>query len=250
MKERQFIYIALAIFAGLVLSGLFIGRSLERFRKEDRYISVKGFSEREVKSNLAVWTIKTRITSNDLSDASKEIESAKNSIIDFLLKNGIKQEEINQKNLNVTDKLAQEYGDPNNREFRYIVENSIRVRSGNVEHIDKVSRMTDELLRVGVIVAGNQDFNPSDRYIFTGLNEIKPEMLAEATRNAKKAAQEFTAESGVEIGDLRKASQGLFSIMDRDDYLSGQGEGGYYGSNTSDIIKKVRVVVNVDYSIR
>jgi hypothetical protein len=87
--------------------------------------------------------------------------------------------------------------------------------------------------------------------MYTELNSIKPSMLAEATRNAKKAAEEFSHESSVKIGKLRKASQGLFTVTDRDDFLVGQSEGGgYYSSNVNDLYKKIRVVINVEYSIQ
>jgi hypothetical protein len=112
----------------------------------------------------------------------------------------------------------------------------------------KVSRMTDDLLKAGVLLSNRNQYMGSVRYIFTRLNEIKPEMLTEAINNARTAAMQFTRESGTKIGKLRKASQGLFSISDRDNYLSGE-SGGYYPVGESDLYKKVRVVINVDYSI-
>lgn len=247
--DNKFGLLSVALFLGLALCGLFIGRSIERFKKEDRYISVKGFSEREVKSNMAVWNIKTRITTNDIIDGSKEIEMTKNKIVQFLLENGIKQEEIIQKDLNVNDKVASDYGSGTVFKYRFVIENTLQVRSNNVETIQKVSRMTDELLKVGVVVSNDQGYDPSVKYIYTKLNEIKPEMLSEATMNAKKAGLEFTNKSEVKLGNLRKASQGLFSISDRDDYLTSQTDGGGFGAGVNDIYKKVRVVVNVDYSI-
>jgi uncharacterized protein len=248
--KNKFIIIVLAVVAGLSIHGYFVGRALQRFRKEDRSISVKGFSEREVKANFAVWTIKTRITTNNVIEGSREIEANKNKIIDFLLSNGIKKEEVSQQDLSVNDKLAREYTDSDIGAYRYIIENSIQVRTANVDTIQHVSRMTDMLLKAGVVVSTTNDYNPSVQYLFTGLNDIKPAMLSEATQNARKAADEFTRESSVKLGALKKASQGLFTIIDRDVSNSSQtGEGGYYGANVSDIYKKVRVVVNIEYSV-
>ncbi|HPD63918.1 MAG TPA: SIMPL domain-containing protein [Bacteroidia bacterium] len=252
MKENNKSFlIALGLIIGLGINGYFIGRAIQRFNKEDRSISVKGFSEREVKADLAVWTIKIRITTNDLSTGSQEIETNKSKIIEFLVKNGIKTEEILQQDLSVSDKLAREYVEPNMGGFRYILENTLQVRSTNVDNIQKVSRMTDELVKAGVVISNTDNYQPAVQYIFTRLKDIKPEMLKEATQNAKKAALEFTKESGVKLGSLKKASQGLFTITDRDDYYSGQGgEGGYYPSSVLDVFKKVRVVVNIEYSVR
>lgn len=242
------ILIAAAIMIGLALNGIFIGRAVQRFKKEDRSISVKGFSEREVKANLAVWTIKTRITTNDIATGSREVENDKNKITGFLIQKGIKETEIFQQDLKVVDKMAREYGDNNIGEFRYIIENSIQVRSSNVDTVQAVKRMTDELLKMGVVISNVNEYMPSVQYLFTGLNTIKPEMLSEATQNARKAALEFTRESNVSLGDLKKASQGLFTIVDRDDFAAGQtGEG--YGNNVNDIYKKVRVVVNIEFSV-
>jgi len=248
MKDKNKILIAIAIIIGLGLNGIFIGRALQRFKKEDRTISVKGFSEREVKANLAVWTIKTRITTNNITEGSREIEINKRKIVDFLIQKGIKEIEIIQQDLRVNDKLAREYGNSDIGNYRYIIENAIQIRSENVDTIQSVKRMTDELLKMGVVISNTDDYRPSVQYLYTKLNEIKPEMLSEATQNARKAALEFTKESNVSLGDLKKASQGLFTIVDRDDFIAGQSEGGY-GANVNDIYKKVRVVVNIEFSV-
>ena len=226
-----------------------MGRSLKRFKSEDRYISVKGFSEREVKSDFVVWTITIRIANNDLNDGSIAIEEAKNKVVDFLVKNNIKQDEIIQKDLFVNDKKAQDYGNYNAGDIRFIIDKIIQIRSSDVDNIQKVSRMTDDLLKTGVVLSNRNQYEGSVKFIFTKLNDIKPEMLTEAIDNAKNAAVQFTKESGTKLGNLRKANQGLFSIVDRDEYMSGQTEGGYYPMSGSDLYKKIRVVVNVDYSI-
>ena len=234
---------------GLAINGMILGRAIERFKKEDRTILVKGFSEREVKSDFAVWTIKTRIANNDLAAGSKANEEAKDKVIEFLAGNGFKPDEIIQKDLIVKDKKAQEYEAPNSvNSFRFIIDNVIQVRSNQVDNIDRVSRMTDELLRRGVIISDRNEYQGAVRYYYTKLNEIKPEMLTDATRNAREAAMQFAKESNSKIGKLKRANQGLFSILDRDQSLSGQSEGGY-ASGVNDLMKKVRVVVSVEYSV-
>ncbi len=248
MKEYNKIIIAIAIVIGLGLNGIFIGRAIQRFKKEDRFISVKGFSEREVKANLAVWTITIRVTTNDIAEGSRRTEAEKQKVINFLLNKGIKQEEIFQKDLNVVDKIAREYANSDIGTFRYIIENIMQVRSENVDTIQSVKTMTDELLKDGVVISNIENYQPTVQYLFTKLNDIKPAMLLEATQNARQAALEFANESKVSLGPLKKASQGLFTIVDRDDFIAGQADGGY-GSNLNDIYKKVRVVVNIEYSV-
>ncbi|HBL74722.1 MAG: hypothetical protein A2W90_24130 [Bacteroidetes bacterium GWF2_42_66] len=247
MKTKSTLIIVAGLIAAFALNALITGRAIQRFKKEDRAISVKGFSEREVKSDLALWTIQCRVANNNLMEGSQLIEDAKNKVVDFLINNNIKPDEIIQKDLVVNDKMAQEYGNfDSNNNLRYIIDKVIQVRSNNVDNIQKVSRMTDELLKVGVIL--NNQYGGAVRYYFTKLNEVKPAMLTEATKNAYNAAIQFTSESQVKLGKLKRASQGLFSIVDRDESLSGQGDG-FYMPNTMDIYKKVRVVVSVEYSV-
>ena len=247
--EKKYIVIAIAIILAFIIHGSFIGRAITRFKKEDRSISVKGFSEKEVKSNMAVWTIKIRITTNDLGQGSNEIEDLKNKVIQFLLKNQITNDELVQKELNVNDKMAQDYGNDQVFKYRYIIENVMQVRSTNVDNIQKISRMTDELLKAGVVVSSNQEYNPSVKYMYTKLNEIKTAMLSEAALNAKGAALEFAKNNEVSLGKLKRANQGLFTISDRDDAMVSQSDANGYEMNVNDVFKRVRVVINVEYSI-
>lgn len=249
MENKKLTLIVVGLIAAFALNAVIMGHALQRFRKEDRTISVKGFSEREVKSDLALWTIQCRVATNDILEGSREMEKAKNEVVAFLDRNGFTHEEIIQKDLVVNDKMANEYMNFENRiGFRYIIDKVIQVRSANVEKVQQVSRMTDDLLKAGVYISNQNAWEGPVRYYFTKLNDIKPDMLIEATRNAQLAATQFTNESQVQLGKLKRASQGLFSIVDRDQSLN-QGDGGNYAPNTMDIYKKVRVVVSVEYSI-
>ncbi len=147
MQTRYKIAIGVGGLLALVLHGLFIAYGIQRFRKEDRSISVKGLAEREVMADQAVWTIKTEATVNDLQEGSRRIEASKKQITDFLLENGVKKDEIIQLDLNVTDKEAQAYGNYVGN-YRYLVQNSLQVRSSEVKKIQELSRRTDELLKM------------------------------------------------------------------------------------------------------
>jgi hypothetical protein len=248
MKTTSIWIISLALIISFVVSAIIIGSALQRFKTEDRSVSVKGFSEREVTADLAVWLIQSRIASNDLTAGSQDIETTKNKIISFLLQNQIKQEEIIVEGIMVTDKKAQEYDNyQQSIAFRYLITQNFQIRSNNVELIQKVSRMTGELLQAGVVVSNTNYGNPLQFY-YTKLNDIKPEMIIEATQNAKKAANEFAKENDASLGRLKKASQGLFSIVDRTASLTG-GESAIAG-NSNDLFKKVRVVISAEYSIK
>jgi len=248
MKASGIWIVSIALVLSFGIGGFLVGRSLQRFKTDDRSVSVKGLSEREVKSDLAVWIIQTRMANNDLLEGSKAIDAARNKVVEFLLQNEIKQEEITVEGIVVIDKKAQQYDNfQQGNAFRYLITQNFQIRSNNVDLIQKVSRMTGELLQVGVFLSHTDYGNPLQFY-FTKLNDIKPEMITEATQNARKAAEQFAVENDSKLGQLKKANQGLFTIVDRTASLSG-GEGGYV-SGTNDIMKKVRVVISAEYSIK
>ena len=249
-NKKAVVILVCAILIGTLAGSFILGKSLENFRQADRYVTVKGFAEREVKADLAVWPIKVRVASNDLTEASRSIEVQKNKVVQFLVKHGFDSKEIIQQDLRVSDKQATEYGLTNMKDLlRYIVEATILLRTKNVDKADEVSRMTDELVRAGVVLSTKNEWQGvGPKFIFTQLNSIKPDMMAEATRNSKTAAVQFAHESGSTLGAIRKASQGLFSIEERDSFSVGQAEGGGgYAMGSSDPFKRVRVVVTVDY---
>ncbi|MGV3509095.1 MAG: SIMPL domain-containing protein [Sphingobacteriaceae bacterium] len=251
MSRKLLLIISAITILGIILSAWLIGRSLQRFKIDDRYISVKGFSEREVKADLVIWTLKVGVGSNDLQEGSAAMEAAKMKVREFLRKNGISASEITEKDLTVQDRQANAYESPNsNYTFRYIIRETIEVRSQKVDLVQQVSRKTGELLNAGVAL-NTEEWNGSGlKFIFTKLNEIKPDMLTEAIKNAKNAAVQFTRESDTNLGTLRKASQGLFSIQDRDEFLSSQNESGNaYALGKSDLFKTVRVVISVEYTV-
>ena len=247
MKTNNIWIIAIAMVISFGINALFIGRSLQRFKTEDRSVSVKGLSEREVKSDLVVWNIQTRIVCDNLMDGSKQVEGSKNQIIKFLTQNQIKSEEIIIEGISVIDKKANQYGNfQQDNSPRYLVSQIIQIRSSNVDQVQKVSRMTGELLQAGVVISNNEYGNPIQFY-FTKLNDIKPEMISEATQKAREAARKFATENDASLGRLKMANQGLFTIVDRTASLS-TGDGGY-SSGTNDLYKKVRVVISAEYSI-
>jgi hypothetical protein len=247
MKTNNIWILAIAMVISFGINALFIGRSLQRFKTEDRSISVKGFSEREVKADLVVWNIQTRIVCDNLMEGSKQVEGSKNQIVKFLLQNQIKSEEIITEGISVIDKKANQYGNfQQDNSPRYLVSQIIQIRSSNVDQVQTVSRMTGELLQAGVVISNNEYGNPIQFY-FTKLNDIKPEMISEATQKAREAARKFATENDASLGRLKMATQGLFTIVDRTASLS-TGDGGY-SSGTNDLYKKVRVVISAEYSI-
>jgi hypothetical protein len=244
------VVLALGLCVGLIGGAIILGRSLQEIRKGDRYVTVKGAAERDVRADLAVWPMKIRVAGSDLSEVGQSLEATRAKVLRFLSEKGFTKDEIASQSLRVSDRQAADYGQGNLKELlRYVVETTILLRSKNVDRVEQVSRMTDELVRAGVVLSAQNDWQAAGpRYIFTQLNTIKPAMLAEATKTARSAAAQFAADSGSTVGPIRRASQGLFSITDRDQGAPGQGEGAEGPSGgESDPNKRVRVVVTVDY---
>ncbi len=240
--------LSLGLFAGLIGGAVILGSSLREIRKGERYVTVKGAAERDVKADLALWPIKIRVAGNDLSEASRSMEDAKRKVLKFLSDKGFGADEIANQDLRVADRQASDYGEGSAKMLRYMLEATVSIRSKDVEKVQKVSQMTDELVRAGVVLSSKSDWRGAGpRFLFSELNTVKPAMMAEATRNARAAAAQFASDSGSRVGSIRRATQGVVTISDRDQLSGPEEAGGGPFSEASDPNKRVRVVVTVDY---
>ena len=172
-------------------------------------------------------------------------ETDKKVILDFLQQQTIQPSEIELGVTRVVDTQANEFGGENRAPHRYIVEQQLTVRTTRVDVVAAAAQKTMQLLQKGVVLSGNP--GQSLAYKFTGLNSIKPDMITEATRNARAAADRFASDSGSKVGAIRQANQGVFSILAADQG-SATGEGGdmSFGADAS-LMKTVRVVTTVEY---
>lgn len=229
------LFIAIAIAA----AGWFIGDGFVEGRKGDRFVTVKGVSEREVKADLALWPLRYVATGNQLADLQKVLREQTAQIRGFLVNAGIAEDAIEIQGVEVTDVAAQAWREGPVRN-RFIVAQTLVVRSSDVDAIDAASRDLGELLDAGIVLA--TDYGPQSNapnYLFTRLSEIKPDMIAEATRNARAAAAQFAADSDSRLGGIRRANQGVFQILPR------LPVGGMPGEKQ--VEKTVRVVSTIEY---
>lgn len=229
------------LFLGLVVGGWMLGSQIKSMKLGDRYVSVRGLAERTVKSDLAIWTLAINVSGDDYGASLRSAADQKNKALAFLAAQGIKPEEIAAGSPGVTDKQAREYG-TNDHGPRYLVTENLVVTSPRVDAISVATGKVADLLQQGVLLGRNQV-----QYKFSSLNAIKPDMISEATKNARQAAERFAADSGSQVGAIRQAAQGQFSIAAPND--AGTGEPNAYGGDNSDssILKKVRVVTSTDY---
>lgn len=220
------------LFLGLAALGYLAGSSAIRIKEFERSVTVKGLAEREVPADIALWPIQYTAAGNDLTALYAALERDTATVQRFLEAQGIEPAEITVAPPAVTDKLAQQYGNGSNIELRYTAVQTATVYSPKVDVVRAAITRLAGLGKQGIVFSGG-GYQGQTEYIYTGLNQVKPEMVEEATRKAREVAQKFAADSDSRLGKIRRASQGQFSISDRD-------------KNTP-YIKKVRVVSTVEY---
>ena len=231
--DKSKIISGIAIAVGLLLLGLCIKGGIDNFANRGRQVTVRGLSEREVSANLVTWPIVTKELGNDLTTIYSRIQSTNERIARFLTENGLTKDEFSINPPEVEDRQAVSYNQDGIRE-RYLVTNVIVVNSTKVDLVRSLIEKQDQLMRDGIaVVADNYQYHTT--YEFTGLNDIKPEMITEATKAARDAAERFAADSHSKIGRIVTASQGQFSIEDRDQYTPYK--------------KNVRVVNSITYEL-
>jgi len=240
MKNGSHFY-AVILAAGIAACGWFIGNGFVQGRSADRFVTVKGVSEREVKADLAFWPLRFVSTDDDLNRARALIKQSHGRVLDFLASHGIEPSAAEVQKIEVTDRLADPYR-TGPIQSRYIVAQTVMVRTKDIQAIIKASQAVGELIDAGVVLSSEHGPSSGPTFLFTGLNELKPDMIAEATSNARRAAVQFAKDSGSRIGAIRRANQGVFVILPRD-RAPGINE-------ESQRDKTVRVVSTVDYFLK
>lgn len=232
MKNRVTESIILAV--GIVVAALLVMRGVQSFTDRDRVVNVKGLAEMEVAADRVIWPLVYKEIGNDLLMLHSNIEEKNSAIVSFLKRRGITDEEITVAAPQIVDLQADRYSNQDYH-YRYNATSVITVSSDKVDLIRELISKQSELLKQGVAITGD-DYRYSVSYKYTRLNDIKPEMIEQATKNARAAAEKFASDSGSKVGKIRDASQGQFSISDRDE-------------NTPHM-KNVRVVTTINYYLK
>ncbi len=216
---------------GMMGSAYLVGKAIYAVKAAERYVTVKGFAEKELPANLVIWPIAFSAVGDELAQIQRRLDADKQKIIQFLEKRGFSNDEISSSIPQITDYQAQGYSEHNGPRHRYSAQSILTLRSNRVNETKMAMQASDELVKSGVALMRNYEATPE--FLFTKLNDIKPQMIADATKNARQAAEQFAEDSGSKVGAIKNARQGFFSINDRDRYSPEQ--------------KVIRVVTTIQY---
>ena len=234
MKTNEKIIAACVIGFAIIVMGFALRSGIVAFKDMDRSVTVKGLAEKEVKADKVTWPLVYKELGNDPADMYDLLTQKNKKVLAFLKSAGIKESDISVNPPVISDRQADNYSNEI-MNYRYKATSVITVTSTEVDKVRTLMRRQSELMKQGIALVSEEYGNNSVVYEFTGLNKVKPDMIEEATKNARKTAQKFADDSGSSLGEIRNAQQGQFSIEDRD-------------ANTP-YIKRLRVVNTVEYSI-
>jgi hypothetical protein len=236
---------AIILALGISLAGFLAGNGLAKARTADRYVTVKGVTEREAKADLAIWPLSVVGADNNLATAHNKLEASITGVRQFLVKHGIDTSQVELTGFSVSDALSNEYGPQRPPTNRYVIRETLMVRSQHPDLVLAASQQIGELAAIGVVVSSGPEYRGpggGPTFVFTGLNKLKPQMIADATARAREAAEQFARDSHSELGGIRQANQGVFEILPRDQAPGIAAE--------SQINKTVRVVSTVEYFLK
>lgn len=231
MKNYSSIVLGVLLCGGLIGAGVAIGHGISTISSSQRTVSVRGLCEKEVTADKVTWPVVTKFMSNDMQEIYTRVEQINSVILGFLHNNGISDNEIYVDPPQVYDNSADTYSSRQSP-YKYTITNVVVVTSTQVDKVRQLIDRQTEIMKQGVVLTAS-NYNYPTTYEYTSLNKIKPDMIAEATVNAREAAEKFADDSHSRLGKIKSAHQGQFSIEDRDQYTP--------------YIKTVRVVSSITY---
>jgi len=242
-KIEPLVTASIMVALGLAAAGWLGGAGIARARMADRSVTVKGISERDAKADLALWPLRLVVSDNDLPRAYASLESQLKLVRAFLVRQGIDTSLTELQSFSVADAFTNQYRTSNVVAARYVINQTLMVRSTDPEKVLAASQKVGELVQAGVVFSSGGEYGTGGpTFVFSGLNDLKPAMIAEATSRAREAADQFATDSKSHLGGIRRANQGVFEILARDQAPGIQEQG--------QIAKRVRVVSTVEYLLK
>jgi uncharacterized protein len=226
---------------GVASGGFLAGDALIKSRLGFRVVTVKGLSERQAKADLGFWPVRFVTTGATLEDARAKLETSEKSVKGFLVARGFTEGDMQVQNIQVEDRIAGYNAQGTPEESRFVLTEDLLLKTAEVDKLADASKMVGDLLKSGVVFSSDA-YNAGPSYVFTKVNDLKGEMLTEATKRAREAADKFAAESGAQVGDIQNANQGIIEITPAIEIPNDRPE--------KQILKKVRVVTTITYFLK
>ena len=225
---------------GLTVSSVTVANGLVRMQRADREVTVRGVAQRDVTANKASWQVNYSDNAFELADALSAVDRQTAMIRDYLKARGFSGDvtKPGSANVSVSDEMIE--NKPTGRKI-YSVSRTIAFTTDKVAAVEKVQAEKDALAQQGLVVG-----DVSASYEYTKLDTIKPDMIADATHDARRAAEKFANDSGASVGGIRSATQGYFSVSSRE-AAGGDEESGGSGRTASSPDQRVRVVTTINY---
>lgn len=214
----------------IIIGGYLLGDGLLRARQADRSVTVRGLAEKDVTADLATWNLAFSKQGFEINDVQRAIDADANQIRRFFRSMGFPEDAISTAGVNVN-----QWYDSNRGTNNVTIRQRIQLRTTDIARARRAFARQFDLVRRGIALEEGSGM----AYSFTRLNDIKPAMVADATKDARKAAEQFAEDSETDVGGIKSATQGYFSIGARD--------GDEMGSGADSPYKKVRVVTTVDF---
>ncbi|MBV2147548.1 SIMPL domain-containing protein [Sphingobium sp. AS12] len=231
LRDKVLLGSAALLALGVMSGGYLLGDGLKRAKAADRSVTVRGLAEKDVTADLATWSISYSATGFDLPSVRAEIDNNTRELKAYFASLGFKPDALTPVGAGVNQYL-------NNGVNNITITQRMLLRTTDIARAQRAVAQQFDLVRRGVTLQEGSGM----RYSFTKLNDLKPPMVAAATKDARNAAEQFAQDSGISVGSIKSATQGYFSIEARD------GEGGDGSSDTP--YKKVRVVTTVDFYLK
>jgi uncharacterized protein len=232
---------AALIGCGVASGGYLAGEALVKSRLGFRIVTVKGLAEREVKADLGFWPVRFVTNGTTLEEARAKLELSEKSVRGFLNRAGFGEADVQVQNIQVEDRIANFNGQEPPEGTRFALTEDVLVKSYDVDKLAQAARIVGDLLKEGVVFSSDA-YNAGPSFIFTGVNGLKGDMLTEATKRAKEAADKFATESGAKVGDIQSANQGIIEINPAVEIPNDRPD--------KQIMKKVRVVTTITYFLK
>ena len=227
---KNYFFLGVAI----VIASIVLGVSAIVATQPKASVLVRGLAQREVDANLAIWRMSYSLGGNELAALQSEINTKNAVITEFLLAHGLSSDDFSVLPASITDISLDMYGDKSHISYTFIATATTLVRTSKIKELQAAFKDSQTLISSGIAI--QQDFDNKINYEFTALNEIKPAMIEEATKNAREVAVKFAKDSNSQVGKIKNASQGVFSIENASGGLEDK--------------KRVRVVTQIEYFLK